>query len=240
MGILGIESSTMVASAAIIKDGTLVGECVQNINKTHSQRLLPVIHQLLEESGLTNKDLKGIAVSIGPGSFTGLRIGMATAKALAQVWNIALLGIPTLDGLAQSLVYAKGVICPLLDAQKGQVYTRLFQGTGRQLNPLTDPMIIPFSLLLEQLVLKRERIYFLGTETNRYMDEIKYALGDQAVIVGENLQLPRAGNIAHLGEQYMRQGKQNDLFLLRPLYIKKSQAEVVWEKRREAEKHGNV
>ncbi len=239
MGILGIESATMVASAAIIKDGNLVGESVQNIIKTHSQRLLPVIHQLLEESGLTHKDLKGIAVSIGPGSFTGLRIGMATAKALAQAWNMPLFGIPTLDGLAQSLIYAEGVVCPLLDAQKGQVYTRLFQGTGRQLNPLTDPMVIPFSALLEQLALKQETVYFLGTETNRYVSDIKYALGEKAIIVGSNLQLPRASNIAYLGEQYMRQGKQNDLYLLRPLYIKKSEAELVLEKRIEEEKHGS-
>ena len=127
MKILSIDSSTPVAGIAVSDGYKLLGEIMINTKNTHSEKLMPMVDQLLKDLGLTFKDLDAIAACQGPGSFTGLRIGMATAKGLAQGGGLKLIAIPTLDMLANNLVHYPGIICPIMNAQKKQVYTAIYR-----------------------------------------------------------------------------------------------------------------
>ena len=135
MIILSIDSSTPVAGVAVADGEQLLGEIFLNTKNTHLEKLLPLIQQLLQDLELSVEDLDAVAVTQGPGSFTGLRIGMATAKGLVQGADKKLIAVPTLDCLARNLLHYPGVICPILNAQKKQVYTALYRG-GQQLERL--------------------------------------------------------------------------------------------------------
>ncbi|TLN04343.1 tRNA (adenosine(37)-N6)-threonylcarbamoyltransferase complex dimerization subunit type 1 TsaB, partial [bacterium] len=126
MFVLGIETATQVAGVAVVNEDRLVAERFVHNRKTHSQNLLPMIQQVLEDTGISPRELGGIAVSGGPGSFTGLRIGMAAAKSMAQVLGIPVTAVPTLDALAWNVTGVEGLICPILDARKQEVYTCLY------------------------------------------------------------------------------------------------------------------
>ena len=122
MKVLGIESASMVASAAIVEDGSLIAEYTVNHKKTHSQTLLLMIDEIVRMTEVNLQEVDGIAISAGPGSFTGLRIGSATAKGLGLALNKPLLHIPTLDAMAWQLWGCDALVCPIMDARRGQVY----------------------------------------------------------------------------------------------------------------------
>ena len=126
MRILALDSSGLVASVAIMQDDTLLGEYTTNHKKTHSQTLLPMLAQLMEELQLEMSDIDAIAVAGGPGSFTGLRIGSATAKGLGLAADLPLIHVPTLEGLAYNLWVTDAYVCPLMDARRNQVYTGVY------------------------------------------------------------------------------------------------------------------
>jgi len=126
MKILAIDSATLAAGIAVLDDNRVVVEGYLHTRKVHSERLLPMLEHWLREAELTLAEIDALAVTTGPGSFTGIRIGMATAKSLAQVMNKPLLGIPTLDALALNLAGSTGLIAPMLDARKGEVYTAFY------------------------------------------------------------------------------------------------------------------
>ncbi|MBQ7447394.1 MAG: tRNA (adenosine(37)-N6)-threonylcarbamoyltransferase complex dimerization subunit type 1 TsaB, partial [Eubacterium sp.] len=126
MRILALDSSGLVASVAIMQDDTLLGEYTTNHKKTHSQTLLPMLAQLMEELQLEMRDIDAIAVAGGPGSFTGLRIGSATAKGLGLAADLPLIHVPTLEGLAYNLWGTDAYVCPLMDARRNQVYTGVY------------------------------------------------------------------------------------------------------------------
>lgn len=128
MHILGIDTATRVCGVALMNDQELIAEYIQNIKKTHSQRLLPLIDSLLRDTGVAKNTIEAVAVAAGPGSFTGLRIGVSTARALAQGLNIPAIGVSTLESLAQNLVTGENeLICPILDARRDQVYTAIYR-----------------------------------------------------------------------------------------------------------------
>ena len=126
MNILGIDSSGLVASVALQSDDKLVGEYTIHNKKTHSQTLLPMIHDMLEMADVSVKELDAIAIASGPGSFTGLRIGAATAKGLGGALSIPLIAVPTLEGLAYNLVGAEALVCPIMDARRQQAYYGIY------------------------------------------------------------------------------------------------------------------
>lgn len=130
MKILALESATLAGGAALLDGDTVVGECRTNIALTHSERLMVAVDRLLGDAGWTAKRLDGLAVSIGPGSFTGLRVGIATAKGLAWALSIPIAAVPTLDALASTLPFADAPVCPLLDARKNEVYLSLYRWRG--------------------------------------------------------------------------------------------------------------
>jgi tRNA threonylcarbamoyladenosine biosynthesis protein TsaB len=220
MIILGIESSTMTGSVALMDEERLIAEHTLNLRETHTSRLMPAIDKILKDASLVSKDLDGIAVSSGPGSFTGLRIGIATAKGLAQGWDVPVVGIPTLDGLAFNLLNCKDLVCPILDARKGEVYCALYKNRKR----LTKYMVWEPGRLLKKIGSRVKgqgsRVIFLGDGVEVYGDLIKRRLGRKAVFAPKTRRLPSAASIAELGLKRLRRNKKSELLTLKPIYVR--------------------
>ena len=138
MRLLALETATLAGGAALLDDGRLVGESRLNIALTHSERLMAVVDRLLQDCGWEISSLRGLAVSIGPGSFTGLRVGAATAKGLALALDLPIAPVPTLDALAATLPFADAPVCPLLDARKGEIYCSLYRWSGVEMVRVWD------------------------------------------------------------------------------------------------------
>ena len=163
MKILGIDSSGLVASAAILSDDTVVSEFTVNNKKTHSQTLLPMIEQVVKMAGIELEELDAIAVAAGPGSFTGLRIGSSTAKGMALALKKPILSIPTLEGLAYRLTpVTDELVCPLMDARRNQVYTGIYQNKKEGIEAVRQQEAVAIEELIEQVNALERPVVFLG------------------------------------------------------------------------------
>ncbi|MBQ2100976.1 MAG: tRNA (adenosine(37)-N6)-threonylcarbamoyltransferase complex dimerization subunit type 1 TsaB, partial [Lachnospiraceae bacterium] len=163
MKILGIDSSGLVASVAVVEDGVLLGEYTTNYKKTHSQTLLPMLDEVKKMIELDLKTVDAIAISAGPGSFTGLRIGSATAKGLGLALNKPLVEVPTLEGLAYNLYGCEAVVCPIMDARRNQVYTGIYEFTAKnELKSVMDQSAMDIHDLLRELERINKKVIFLG------------------------------------------------------------------------------
>ncbi len=203
----------MTGSVALMDKERLIAEYTLNLKETHTSRLMPAMDRVLKDASLTMKDIDGIAVSLGPGSFTGLRIGIATAKGLAQGLNIPIVGIPTLDGLAFNLFHCKDLICPILDARKGEVYSALYKNGKR----ISKYMACEPGELLKKI---KSKVIFLGDGIEVYGDLIRKRLGGKAVFAPKSRRLPNASSIAELGLRKLRRSKKTELLTLRPIYVR--------------------
>lgn len=221
MYVLGIDAAATASGAALITASKVVSELYVNIGLTHSQTLLPIISQVLEEAGVTPPELGGIAVTCGPGSFTGIRIGLATAKGMAQVLGCPLIGIPTLDAWSHNLRGNANLVCPILDARKKQVYTALYNGTGDR---LTEYSVISLEQLVSQL--PGQQITFLGDGVPVYRDLLEEALGERAEFAGPAHNCLRASAVAELGLERIVRGENDGWNELIPLYVRASEAET--------------
>ena len=143
MRLLALETATLAGGAALLDDGRLVGESRLDIALTHSERLMAMVDRLLQDCGWEASSLRGLAVSIGPGSFTGLRVGAATAKGLALALDLPIAPVPTLDALAATLPFADAPVCPLLNARKGEVYCSLYRWSGTAMVREWDYLALP-------------------------------------------------------------------------------------------------
>ncbi|HIE52797.1 MAG TPA: tRNA (adenosine(37)-N6)-threonylcarbamoyltransferase complex dimerization subunit type 1 TsaB [Armatimonadetes bacterium] len=227
MTILGMETSTPLASVAVLSAQGLLGEVSFRCHQTLAQRLILCLQQLLAEIGLTVADLEGIAVSRGPGSFTSVRVGMATAKGLAQALSLPLVGVSALDALAMGLPDGEAILlCPLLKAPKRHFYTALYQREA----PDAVRRVAPYALLsLEELALRlmeREQPVLVGgplTEEERI--QLQEHSGVAIHWAPTSLSLPRAALVAELGRQRLMKGERDELFRLLPLYVKPSEPE---------------
>lgn len=231
MRVLGLDSATNVAGIAIVDQERLVAEFFLNTGKTHSQRLMPMLARLLAEADLTLADLDGLAVAIGPGSFTGLRIGLATVKGLAQVTGLPLVGVPTLDGLAWNAAGVRGIICPVLNARKQEVYTALYQWKDEELNRLTGYLAISPEQLTGMLAQQEGPVTLLGDGVPVYGDTFTRHLGERVRYAPKTHVLPRAAQVAELGVRLLGKGHADDLHALKPIYIRPSEAEARWAQR---------
>lgn len=232
MIILSVDSATPVAGVAIISENKLLAENFLNTGNTHSEQLLPLIAQTLKGVKLSLQDIDGIGVSIGPGSFTGLRIGLATAKALAQVAGISLVAVPTLDALAQNLVGMPGYICPILNARKGEVYTAIYETLDSGLKRISDYEALSPIVLTARLKELEKPVIFLGDGVFEYKEIIASQMGEKAQWAPLHNLLPRASSLGVLGLERLKQGKLEDIFTLTPFYLRKSEAEIKWEAKR--------
>ena len=231
MIILSIDSSTPVAGIAVSDGNKLLGEVMINTKNTHSEKLMPMVQQLLQDLQMTIQQIDAVAVTCGPGSFTGLRIGMATAKGIAQGGGKKLIAVPTLDCLAQNLLHYNGIICPIMNAQKKQVYTAIYRSGKTNLERLSDYQAIEAELLAEHLLNLEEDVWFVGDGVEAFADVFAQRLGDRCHFANGNLVLPRAGALAMLASERAEKEQFDDLFQAELIYIRKSEAEVQWEAR---------
>src|SRR5262250_2332144 len=151
MKLLAVESATLSGGAALLDGDRLLGEITLNIAITHSERLLAAVDRLLGDCGMAPADLEGLAVSVGPGSFTGLRVGLATVKGLAMAPDLPVAPVPTLDALAARLPFADAPVCPILDARKGEVYLSLYRWDGAAMSREWDYLALPPRAAAERL-----------------------------------------------------------------------------------------
>ncbi|HEV8341661.1 MAG TPA: tRNA (adenosine(37)-N6)-threonylcarbamoyltransferase complex dimerization subunit type 1 TsaB [Candidatus Binatia bacterium] len=236
MAILGIDTSTAIASVALVEMGKVVCEEIQQAgSKTngtshanHAETLLPLIDGILKKASLPLSELSAIALSIGPGSFTGLRIGLSTVKGLAYGSNISVVGISTLLATAARAKGWDGLACPFLDARKKEVYAALFRKKGESLERLTEDLVAPHRKIVE-LVLSRanqERCLFIGDGTKTYGDVLTMALGEKCVLtLGEDYP-STASAVARLAEERLRGEPSDPVGPLSPLYLRPSEAEL--------------
>ena len=224
--ILGIETSTRVCSVALVDSGQVAVEYTLNIGVHHAERLVPMVRSVLEQAGKALADLSAVAVASGPGSFTGLRIGMSTAKGLCAGARLPLVAVPTLEALAYPVAAQDIPVCPMLDARRGQVYAGLYRREGEQVIRLALDAVIAAEDLARTLP---RPVLLVGEGAEAYRDEITACLGDAALFASGLLGLPRAGAVALLGSRRVDAGDVDDLADTEPQYLRRSQAERVRE-----------
>ncbi len=232
--ILGIESSSLVASAAVVTDDTLTAEYTVNYKKTHSQTLLPMIAEITKMIELDLDKVDAIAVSAGPGSFTGLRIGSATGKGLGLAMNKPLIEVPTLDAMAYNLWGCKDLICPIMDAKRDQVFTGLYH-CERELEILRGQCALDIKELTDIIDDIGEEVVFIGDGVPVFRDRIEEYLNVPFAFAPAQNNRSRAASVAALGLIYFNNGNIVTAADFKPEYLRKSQAERIRE-----EKHGDV
>ena len=186
---------------------------------------MPIIDELLDEVEVQIEDVDAFGVCIGPGSFTGIRIGISTAKALAQVGNKPLIGISTLEGLVFNLPYCKGVICPILDAQRDQIYTALYKWEGNQLFSIEEDQAIGAKEWIDKIKDRNEHIHLVGDGVTKFAPLFQEKLKDKVSIAPPTVRMPRASSIAALAMEKIQRGEITEYKEVAPNYIRKSQAE---------------
>lgn len=225
MKVLGIDSSGMVASIAVVEDMQMLGEYTINYKKTHSQTLLPMLDEVTKMIELDLADIDVIAVAAGPGSFTGLRIGSATAKGLGLALKKPLVSVPTLEGIAFNFCGSDKVICPMMDARRSQVYTGIYEFDGNTLRKVEDQMAVPVEEILEKLNTIGKEVVLAGDGVPVYMEQIEKYLKVPYLVAPAHLNRQRAGAVAVLGMQYAKEGKTETAMEHQPDYLRLSQAE---------------
>ncbi|MCI9104162.1 MAG: tRNA (adenosine(37)-N6)-threonylcarbamoyltransferase complex dimerization subunit type 1 TsaB [Lachnospiraceae bacterium] len=224
MRILGIESSSLVASVAVVTDGVLTAEYTVNDKKTHSRTLLPMLDEMGKLLELDLHTIDGIAVSAGPGSFTGLRIGSATGKGLGLALNKPLLHIPTLEALAYNLWGIGCLACPIMDAKRNQVYTGLYYVEDRLIS-VKEQCAMDMGQLIGQLNARGEKVIFLGDGVPVFRELIKEKLTAPHAFAPAQSSRQRAASVAALGQIYLEEGKGETAADHKPEYLRKPQAE---------------
>lgn len=236
MRILGIESSSLVASVALVTDEVLTAEYTVNFKKTHSQTLLPMIDEIGRMLELDLNTVDAIAVSGGPGSFTGLRIGSATAKGLGLALDKPLVHVPTLDATAYNLYGTSALICPIMDARRNQVYTGLYH-FEREFEVVKPQCAMDIHELIEELNGRGERVIFLGDGVPVYAAVIREQLQTPFDFAPAQANRQRAASVAALGAVYFAEGKTETAMEHAPDYLRKAQAERELE---EAKRQGKM
>lgn len=228
--LLTVDTSTPCGSVAVSRGETLLGEVLLNVKSTHTDRLLVTVRQLLGDVGLSVQEMDAFGVVLGPGSFTGLRIGVATVKGLALATNKPVVGISSLRGLALQVPLCRHPLCVLLDARKKEVYAGLYSWEAGLPVPAVPEAVLPPERLLDTL---KGDVLFAGDGAVAYRTLIVRHLGARAHFVPWPLNLPRASVAAALALADLRQGRTISLELLTPHYIRPSEAEIMWAGRQE-------
>lgn len=229
MKLLALDSSGLVASVAVTQDDTLIAEFTMNYKKTHSQTLVPMMEAIRQMTDLDLDSIDAIAVAAGPGSFTGLRIGSATAKGLGLALEKPIVPVPTVDGLAYNLYGTADVVCPLMDARRGQVYTGLYEFVynegSYEMKTLVPQCAVAIETIAEQINRLGRRVVFLGDGVPVFREKIPGLLTVPYSYAESFQNRQRASAVAALGMQYYREGKVEKAEDHAPEYLRLSQAE---------------
>lgn len=225
MKILAIDSSGLVATVAVIEDDNMLAEYTVNYKKTHSQTLLPMLDEISKMIELDLETIDAIAVAGGPGSFTGLRIGSATAKGLGLAIDKPLIHIPTVDGLAYNLYGVDKLVCPLMDARRNQVYTGVYTFRNNELQILKEQCAIGIEEMIKIVNNIGKEIIFLGDGVGVYKEKIEQLIKVPYSFAPAHLNRQRAGAVGTLAMDYLKSGKTETATEHQPEYLRLSQAE---------------
>ncbi len=233
MKILALDSSGLVASVAVVTEETVLAEYTVNYKKTHSQTLLPMLEEITRMIEMELSEIDAVAVAAGPGSFTGLRIGSATAKGLGLALKKPILAVPTLDALAYNLYGTDRLICPMMDARRDQVYTGLYEFVGKEFRIVRQQEAVAVEEIIEAVNSLGREVILLGDGVDAQKNTIEEKLKVAYFYAPAHLNRQRAGAIGALGTEYYRQGRVETAAEHEPVYLRLSQAE-----RERAEKSG--
>lgn len=225
MKILAIDSSGLVASVALINETELIGEYTINYKITHSQTLLPMIDQMMKMLGIHVEEIDAIAISAGPGSFTGLRIGASTAKGLGLALKKPLISVPTVDAMAYNIYRSNCIICPLMDARRNQVYTGLYEYCGEEFSVIEEQMAVELSEVVDKLNVLGREVILLGDGVEAYKKTIEETLKVPYTIAPQHVLKQRAGALASLAFEYYKGRRTVSAMDFEPVYLRISQAE---------------
>lgn len=248
MKILALDSSGLVASIAVAEDDNLIAEYTIQYKKTHSQTLLPMLDEITKMVELDMHTIDAIAVAAGPGSFTGLRIGSATAKGLGFALQKPLIGIPTLEGLAYNMYGTNLLVCPIMDARRGQVYTGIYEFTqrpsdstdgsmGYRLQAMEAQCAITMDELIEKLNKIGRNVIFVGDGIPVFSEKIANKLKVAYHLAPAHRNRQSASSIAALAQIYFAEGKIETAEEHQPDYLRLSQAE---RERMEKDQHDTI
>lgn len=240
MKILALDSSGMVASVAVVEEEQVVAEYTTNYKKTHSQTLLPMLDEIVKQIELDLDTIDAIAVAAGPGSFTGLRIGSATAKGLGLALNKPIIPVPTVDGLAYNLYGVEGLICPLMDARRNQVYTGLYTFEKDRMITVMPQCAVSITEITEKINKTNKSVIFLGDGVPVHKETIEEQVLVSHRFAPAHLARQRASAVGVLAGVYYKEGKIEHAREHKPEYLRLSQAERerMEKMRQEKEKQG--
>ena len=228
MKILAIETSTMLGGIAIMDDlSGLIAEVRLNVKSTHSERLMTEIAHVLKQAELKVSDIDVFAIAIGPGSFTGLRIGLSTVKGFSYATGKPIVSVPTLEALAWNFPYCRHPVCTMLDARKKEVYSALFKWEDGGFIRLIDEVSIKVDRVLEDIKLSSDkRVVFTGEGAILYRDKIIEVMGNKAIFASPEKIVPSPANVASIGIKKAIKGEFSEPVSLVPFYIRRSEAEL--------------
>lgn len=226
MKILGIDGSGLVASVAVVEDDNLIGEYTTGYKKTHSQTLLPMLDALGSMIELDLNTIDAIAVAAGPGSFTGLRIASATAKGIGLSIGCPIISVPTVDAIAFNMWGNSGIICPIMDARRGQVYTGLYSfSEDGSFNVLREQCAVDFHDIAADINARGAAVTFLGDGVPVFRELIDEIIAVPVRLAPAHLNRQHASSVATLGSIYYKNGECETAAEHRPEYLRLSQAE---------------
>jgi len=228
MKILAIETSTMLGGVAIADEKGLIAETRLNVKSTHSERLMATIDEQLKQAEMTLADIDAFAVASGPGSFTGLRIGLGTAKGLCFATGKPLVLVPTLDAFARSFPFAEHPVCVMLDARRGELYAAVFRWDNGFVKMLDAISAVPEDLFRDL----DSPVILAGEGALVYRDRLIALLGERALFAPLISMVPSPANVAMLGLEKAMRGEFTEASAAEPFYIRKSEAEVKWSQKR--------
>lgn len=230
MKVLAVDTSSLVAAVAVVDNSRVLGEYSINHKKTHSQKLMPMIKEIMESLELSPNDIDIYAASSGPGSFTGLRIGITTIKAIAFAAQKPVISVPTLDALAYNIPIPGVIICPIMDARNSQVYSALYKLEKGFPAKITEYMGVPIAELVQIIKGKNSSAVFTGDAVEMHKDFLKSELEDKCEFAPGNLLLQRGSSVAQIALKMASEGLLENCFDMAPFYLRKSQAEREYEK----------
>jgi tRNA threonylcarbamoyladenosine biosynthesis protein TsaB len=228
--VLAIDTATQVSSVAVASEGRLLSELTMQGKLTHSETLLPHIEQVLKMAAVDKSQLTGIVVSNGPGSFTGLRIGLAAAKAMSYVLGIPMVGVSTLQAMAYQLPVPGVRLMCLLDAQKGNAYVESYRWENNSLQVVDSVQVAKITDIVAACANMNEQVILLGDAVQKKVAG-KLELPANVSVAPPHIVMPRAACVAMLGQAKLLAGETDNVMDLEPVYIRRSEAEVLWEKR---------
>jgi tRNA threonylcarbamoyladenosine biosynthesis protein TsaB len=243
MKILAIDTSTMLGGIAIMDESGLIVESRLNVKTTHSERLMTEIEHCLKQSGLKIADIDIFALAIGPGSFTGLRIGLSTVKGFSYATGNPIVSVPTLEALAWNFPFSRYPVCTILDARKKEVYAALFKWEDCNKRELEKPSEGTFIKLISEISIKPEellhnllsvcdndKVIFAGEGAILYRDKITEIMGEKSIFAPPEKMVTSPANVASIGIKKALREEFSEPIKLIPMYIRRSEAEIKWSK----------